>query len=137
VSLHNISKFIEKYGIDRSQVAIHDWIHKADLQPRSTVTEDQLSVDEKMIRVHGQQFWLYGAVDPFTNETLHVGLYPIANQQTTRLFLTSYIGTTSSMTLNSLSMTRIFSDQFSLKTAIDFKSFDMEIGMLSNVSFEK
>ncbi len=34
-------------------------------------------------------------------------------------------------------MTQTISDQFSLKTAIDFKSFNMEIGMLSNVSFEK
>jgi len=23
-----------------------------------------------MIRLHGQQFWLYGAVDPYTNEIL-------------------------------------------------------------------
>jgi len=34
-------------------------------------------------------------------------------------------------------MTRIISAQFLLKTGIDFKSFDMEIGMLSNVSFGK
>jgi len=41
-------------------VAIHNWVHKADLQPISTVSADQLAVDEKMIRLHGQQFWLYG-----------------------------------------------------------------------------
>ena len=41
-----------------------------------------------MIRLHGQQFWLYGAVDPYTNEILHVSLYPTATKQTTRLFLT-------------------------------------------------
>jgi len=34
-------------------------------------------------------------------------------------------------------MTQTISDQFSLKTAIDFKSFDMEIEILSNVPFEK
>ncbi len=34
-------------------------------------------------------------------------------------------------------MTQTISDQFSLKTAIDFKSFNMEIGMPLNVSFEK
>ena len=34
-------------------------------------------------------------------------------------------------------MTQTISDQFLLKTAIDYKSFDMEIGMPSNVSFEK
>jgi len=41
-----------------------------------------------MIRLHGQQFWLYGAVDPYTNEILHVSLYPTTTKQTTRWFLT-------------------------------------------------
>jgi transposase-like protein len=40
-----------------------------------------------MIRLHSQKFWLYGAVDPYTNEILHVSLYPTANKQTTRWFL--------------------------------------------------
>ena len=41
-----------------------------------------------MIRLHGQKFWLYGAVYPYTNEILHVSLYPTANKQTMRWFLT-------------------------------------------------
>ncbi len=56
MSLRKVSKFLEEYGIDRSHVAIHNWVYKADLQPISTVSEDQLAVDEKMIRLHGQQF---------------------------------------------------------------------------------
>ena len=43
-----------------------------------------------MIRLHGQQFWLYGAVDPQTNEILHVNLYLTANKQITRWFLTEF-----------------------------------------------
>ena len=82
-----MGKYLELFGIDRSHVAIHNWVHKVDLQPISTVSEDQLAVDEKMIRLHGQKFWLYGAVDPYTNEILHVSLYPTANKQTTRWFL--------------------------------------------------
>jgi transposase-like protein len=62
-------------------------VNIADLQPISTVSADQLAVDENMIRLHGQQFWLYGAVDPETNEILHVSLFPTANKQTTRWFL--------------------------------------------------
>ena len=88
MSLREVSKYLELFGIDRSHVAVHNWVHKADLQPISTVSEDQLAVDEKMIRLHGQKFWLYGAVDPQTNEILHVSLYPTANKQTTRWFLT-------------------------------------------------
>jgi len=72
----------------RSHVAIHNWVHEADLQPISTVSEDQLAVDAKMIRLRDQKFWLYGAVDPQTNEILHVSHYPTANKRTTRLFLT-------------------------------------------------
>jgi len=34
-------------------------------------------------------------------------------------------------------MTQTILDQFLLKTGIDFKSVNMEIGMLSNVSFRK
>ena len=88
MSLREVSNFLGEYGIDRSHVAIHNWVHKADLQPISTVSENQLAVDEKMTRLHGQQFWLYGAVDPYTNEILHVSLYPTANKQMTRWFLT-------------------------------------------------
>ncbi|MFC7187808.1 IS6 family transposase [Halorubrum yunnanense] len=88
MSLREVSKYPERFGIDRSHVAIHSWVHEADLQPISTVSEDQLTIDEKMIRLHGQKFWLYGAVDPQTNEILHVSLYPTANKQTTRWSLT-------------------------------------------------
>jgi transposase-like protein len=73
--------------VQRSHVAVHNWVQKADLQPISTVSADQLAVDEKMIRLHGQEFWLYGAVDPETNEILHVRLFPTMTKQTTRWFL--------------------------------------------------
>ncbi|MDB9252936.1 DDE-type integrase/transposase/recombinase [Halorubrum ezzemoulense] len=88
MSLREVSKHLELFGINQSHVAIHNWVHNADLQPISTVSEDQLVVDKKMIRLHGQKFWLYGAVDPQTNEILHVSLYLTVNKQTTRWFLT-------------------------------------------------
>jgi transposase-like protein len=88
MSLRDASQFVEEWGVQRSHVSIHEWVHKADLQPISTVTADQLAVDEKMIRLHGQQFWRYGAVDPQTNVILHFSLFPTATKQTTRWFLT-------------------------------------------------
>jgi transposase-like protein len=51
------------------------------------VTADQLAVDEKMIRLDGQDHWLYGAVDPQTNEIHHVSLFPTTAKQTTRWLL--------------------------------------------------
>ncbi|AUX09883.1 transposase [Halalkaliarchaeum desulfuricum] len=87
ISLRDASQYLDELGVQRSHVAIHEWVHKADLQPISTVTADQLAVDEKMIRLHGQEFWLYGAVDPQTNEILHVSLFPTTTKQTTQWFL--------------------------------------------------
>ena len=87
MSTRDASQHLEKLGVQRSHVAIHNWVHKADLQPISTVTADQLAVDEKMVRLHGQDHWLYGAVDPKTNEILHISLFPTTTKQTTRWFL--------------------------------------------------
>ena len=87
MSLRDASQHLEILGVDRSHVAIHDWVHKAELQPISTVTEDQIAVDEKMIRLHGDEYWLYGAVDPVTNDIIHVSLFSSTTKQTTRWFL--------------------------------------------------
>jgi hypothetical protein len=43
---------------------MHERVHKTDLQPISTVTEDQVAVDEKMIRISGNKHRLYGVVEP-------------------------------------------------------------------------
>ena len=87
MSLRDASQHLDELGVERSHVAIHEWVHNADLQPLSTVTADQLAVDEKMIRLHGNEYWLYGAVDPRTNKILHVSLFPTTTKQTTRWFL--------------------------------------------------
>jgi putative transposase len=87
MSLRDVSEHLEMWGINRSHVAVHNWVHKADLQPESTVTTLQLAVDEKAIRIDGRDYWLYAAVDPATNEFLHVRLFPVTTKQTTRWFL--------------------------------------------------
>ena len=51
------------------------------------MTADQLAVDEKMIRLNGDEHWLDGAVDPATNEIIHLSLFPSTTKQTTRWFL--------------------------------------------------
>jgi len=87
MSLREVSNYLELFAIERSHVVIHNWVHKANLQPISTVSADQFAVDETMICLHGQQFWLYGAVGPYTNEILQVSLYLTTSKQTTRWFL--------------------------------------------------
>jgi transposase-like protein len=88
ISIKNASQFFDELGVQRSHVAVHNWVHKADPQPLSTVTSDQLAVDERVIRTNGDDYWLYGAVDPETNETLQFRLFPTTTEQTIRWFLT-------------------------------------------------
>ena len=87
MSTKNASQFLDELGVQRSHVAILNWVHMADLQPISTVSSDQLAVDEKMIRINGNGYWLYGAVDPETNEILQLRLFLTTTKQTTRWFL--------------------------------------------------
>jgi len=51
------------------------------------VSADRLAVDEKVIRVNGDDYWLYGAADPETNEILQLRLFPTTTKQTARWFL--------------------------------------------------
>ena len=87
LSLSNTISELEKFGVERSRKAVHDWVQKADLQPASDASPDQVAVDETMIRINGQQFWLYAAVDPTTNEFLHVRLYTTTTTALTERFL--------------------------------------------------
>jgi len=41
----------------------------------STVSADQLAVDKEVIRVNGNDYWLYGTIDPETNEILQFRLF--------------------------------------------------------------
>jgi len=86
MSTRDASQHLEELGVDRSHVAVHNWVQNAELQPISTMTADQLAVDEKTIRLHDEEFWLYGAVNPETNEFLHVKLFPTTAKRT-RWFL--------------------------------------------------
>jgi len=51
------------------------------------VSADRLAVDEKVIRINGNDYWLYGVVDPEMNEVLHLRLFTTTTKRTTRWFL--------------------------------------------------
>jgi len=71
LSLTNTVRELEIFGVKRSRKAVHNWVQKADLQPASDANSDHIVLDETVIRVNGQQYWLYAAVDPETNKFLH------------------------------------------------------------------
>ncbi len=50
-------------------------MQKADLQPTSGKAPSHAAVDETVIRINNQQYWLYAAADPDTNELLYLRLF--------------------------------------------------------------
>jgi len=81
--LRGCIEWIDLSFVERSRTP--EWAIQ--VQPASTVSADQLAVDEKVIRVNGDDYWLYGAADPETNEILQLRLFPTTTKQTARWFL--------------------------------------------------
>ncbi|WP_257627697.1 IS6 family transposase [Haloplanus salinarum] len=79
LSLSNTVSILEIFGVERARSTVHNWVHKADLQPEEDRSPDHVAVDETVIRLNDEQYWLYAAVDPETNELLHTRLEPTRN----------------------------------------------------------
>ena len=76
LSLSNTVSFLEVFGVDRVRSTVHNWVHKADLQPESGQSPNHVAVDETVIQLDDEQYWLYAAVDPDSNDLLHTKLEP-------------------------------------------------------------
>jgi len=87
LSLSNTVSIIEEFGVQRSRKAVHDWVQKADLQPVSGASPNQVAVDETVIRINDQQYWLYAAANRETNEILHLRLFSTTTTALTEIFL--------------------------------------------------
>jgi putative transposase len=87
LSLSNTVELLEDLGVQRSRKAVHDWVQKADLQPDSGKSPNQIALDETVIRINDQQFWLYAAADPQSNELLHIRLFATTTTTLTEIFL--------------------------------------------------
>jgi putative transposase len=86
LSLSNTVSVLSSLGVERARSTIHNWVHKADLQPDEGRRPNQVAVDETMIRLNGTWHWLYMAVDPDTNDVLHTKLQPTRNHYTAKAF---------------------------------------------------
>ena len=76
LSLSNTVSFLEIFGVDRIRSTVHNWVHKADLQPESGRSPNHVAVDETVIQFDDEQYWLYAALDPDSNDLLHPTLEP-------------------------------------------------------------
>ena len=80
LSLSNTVSVLEIFGVERARSTVHNWVHKAELQPESNQNPDHVAVDETVIQLNDEQYWLYAAVDPETNELLYTKLEPTTNK---------------------------------------------------------
>jgi transposase-like protein len=87
VSLSNTKQLLERFGVERSRMAIHNWVQKTDVQPFIDREPDHIAVDETMIQLNDERHWLYAADDPETNEFLDVRLFQTRTTDQTILFL--------------------------------------------------
>ena len=88
LSLSNTVSILELFGVERARSTVHNWVHKADLQPDAGRCPDHVAVDETVIQLNDEQYWLYAAVDPDTNELLHTTLEPTTTKVLAHSFLT-------------------------------------------------
>jgi putative transposase len=62
-------------------------VQKTDVQPSSDREPDHIAVEETVIQRNDERHWLYAAVDPETNQFLHVRLFQTRTTERTMLFL--------------------------------------------------
>ncbi|MFB6072709.1 MAG: IS6 family transposase, partial [Halobacterium sp.] len=87
LSLSDTVSILDRLGVERCRTTVHNWVQKADLQPIDGADPDHVAVDETVIQLNDERFWLYAAVDSDTNRLLHVKPSPTRNQAITEIFL--------------------------------------------------
>ncbi|QCW03441.1 IS6 family transposase [Natrinema pallidum] len=88
LSLSDTVSILELFGVNRVKSTVHNWVRKADLQPEDGQSPDHVAVDETVVRLNTEQYWLYAAVDPETNELLHTTLEPTRTSVLAHAFFT-------------------------------------------------
>lgn len=64
LSLSDTISILDRLGVERCRSTVHNWVQKADLQPLDGANPDHVTVDETVIQLNDERFWLYAAVDP-------------------------------------------------------------------------
>ncbi len=86
LSLSNTVSTLEIFGVNRARSTVHSWVHKAELRPGSGRSPDHVAVDETVIRLNDEQYWLYAVVDPKISELLYTKLEPTTNKVISHAF---------------------------------------------------
>ena len=63
LSLSDTVSVLERLGVNRHRSTVHRWVKK-DLQPTDGADPNHVAVDETVIQLNDERYWLYAAVDP-------------------------------------------------------------------------
>ena len=135
LSLSNTVSFLEIFGVDRVRSTVHNWVHKADLQPETGRSPNHVAVDETVIQIDDEQYWLYAAVDPESNDLLHTKLEPTRNDAFADLFFAELCEKHDVDDAVFSLMAQLHFSELVANTISISDMNDMEIGIVSNVSF--
>ena len=124
------------FGVKRARSTVHNWIHKAGLQPTSGKDPDHVAVDETVIQLNDDQYWLYTAVDPETSKLLYTSLEPTTNTGLAEVFLAELSEKHDLLTPSFSLMAPTHCGLHVIMPATISKTRNMEIGTLSNVTLE-
>ena len=109
LSLSNTVSILEIFGVERSRSTVHNWVHKADLQPEEGRQPTQVAVDETVVQIDDEQYWLYAAVETESNDSSIHGLRRLQTAILHSGFLLNSATNTTLMMRPSSSMGRIVS----------------------------
>jgi transposase-like protein len=87
LSLTNTVSILDELCVNRARSTVHNWVQQPDLEPEAGQDPDRIALDETVVKVNGERFWLYAAVEPRSSVTFHVRLYPTRYIVTTKIFL--------------------------------------------------
>jgi transposase-like protein len=59
LSLSNTIFVFDRLGVERCRSTAHNWVQKADLQPLDGANPDHVAVDEAVIQLDDERYWLY------------------------------------------------------------------------------
>ena len=87
LSLSNTVQEPWGFGVERSRKAVHNWVHKSNLQPAVDEEPNHVTLDETVVQLDKHRYWLYTAVGPEANKILHKRLYSTTTTALTERFL--------------------------------------------------
>lgn len=137
VSLSNTVRKLDILGVKRSPKAVHDWVHKCELQPTDGASPNHVALDETVIRIDDQQYWLYAVINPETNHLLHVQLFSTTTTALTEIFLRELTEKHDVADTSFLVDEPLISRQPFAVAGSDFDMRNRDIGTPPNVSFER